>query len=95
MQAEPDREPLESRALRVARHWRMNLQLTALLLAAWFGVTFGVTFFGRELDGVFFGWPFSFWVAAQGALIVYVALIWAYSRVMSRIDRDCGLAEDD
>ena len=95
MQAEPDREALESRAQRVARHWRMNLRLTTVLLAVWFGVTFGVTFFGRELDGVFFGWPFSFWVAAQGALIVYVALIWAYSRVMSRIDRDCGLAEDD
>jgi putative solute:sodium symporter small subunit len=84
-----------SRAQRVARHWRINLWLTALLLATWFGVTFIVTFFGRELDGVFFGWPFSFWVAAQGALIVYVALVWAYSRAMNRIDRDCGLAEDD
>ena len=28
-------------------------------------------------------------------LIVYVALIWAYGRAMNRIDRDCGLAEDD
>jgi putative solute:sodium symporter small subunit len=82
-------------AQRVARHWRANLRLTALLLAVWFGVTFVVTYFGRELSGVFFGWPFSFWVAAQGSLIVYVALVWAYSRAMNRIDRDCGLAEDD
>ena len=73
----------------------MNLRLTALLLLVWFAVTFVVTFYGRELDGVFFGWPFSFWVAAQGALIVYVVLIWAYSQAMNRIDRDCGLAEDE
>ena len=73
----------------------MNLRLTALLLAIWFSITFGVTFFGRELSVVFFGWPFSFWVAAQGALIFYVALIWFYSRAMNRIDRDCGLAEDE
>ncbi len=73
----------------------MNLRLTALLLVGWFAVTFAVTFYGRELNGAFFGWPFSFWVAAQGALIVYVVLIWAYSHAMNRIDRDCGLAEDD
>jgi putative solute:sodium symporter small subunit len=82
-------------AQRVARHWRLNLRLTGLLLLAWFGVTFVVTYFGRELDGVFFGWPFSFWVAAQGSLIVYVLLIWVYSWAMKRIDRKCGLAEDD
>ena len=73
----------------------MNLRLTALLLAVWLFVTFGVTFYGRSLGGVFFGWPFSFWMAAQGALIVYVVLIAVYSVVMSRIDRDCGLDEGD
>jgi putative solute:sodium symporter small subunit len=85
-------EPIADRA---ARHWRANLRLTTLLLLAWFAVTFAVTWFGRELSAVFFGWPFSFWVAAQGALIVYVLLVWLYSRAMNRIDCDCGLAEDD
>jgi putative solute:sodium symporter small subunit len=92
VQLPPDADPA---AQRIARHWRLNLRWTALLLAIWLGVTFGITYFGRELSGVFFGWPFSFWVAAQGALIVYVALVWVYSRVMNRIDRDCGLAEAD
>jgi putative solute:sodium symporter small subunit len=85
-------EPIPERA---ARHWRANLRLTTLLLLAWFAVTFVVTWFGRELSAVFFGWPFSFWVAAQGALIVYIALVWLYCSTMNRIDRDCGLAEDD
>ena len=73
----------------------MNLRLTALLLALWFIVTFGITYFGRSLGGVMFGWPFSFWMAAQGALIVYVVLVGLYSLVMNRIDRDCGLNEGD
>jgi putative solute:sodium symporter small subunit len=85
-------EPIAERA---ARHWRANLRLTVLLLLAWFGVTFVVTWFGRELSAVFFGWPFSFWVAAQGALIVYALLVWLYGRAMSRIDRDCDLDEDN
>ena len=92
MQLPPDPDQA---AQRITRHWRQNLRWTALLLAIWLGVTFGITYFGRELSAVFFGWPFSFWVAAQGALIVYVALVWAYSRAMNRIDRDCGLAEVD
>jgi putative solute:sodium symporter small subunit len=32
----------------------------------WFVVTFVVAYFARDLNFNFFGWPFSFWVAAQG-----------------------------
>ena len=43
----------------------------------------------------FFGWPFSFWMGAQGALIVYVALIWYYARTMNRLDREYGVDEEE
>jgi putative solute:sodium symporter small subunit len=76
-------------------YWQRNLRLTALLLAVWFIVTFGVAFFARELRFSFFGWPFSFWVAAQGALIVYVLLVWFYARTMDRLDREHGVAEEE
>jgi putative solute:sodium symporter small subunit len=76
-------------------YWQRNLRLTALLLAVWFIVTFGVAFFARELSFSFFGWPFSFWVAAQGALIVYVLLVWFYARTMDRLDREHGVAEQE
>ena len=39
-----------------------------MLLAIWFVVTFVVAYFARDLTFNFFGWPFSFWVAAQGAV---------------------------
>ena len=86
---------MSDRDERVARHWRTNQQVIAVLLVVWFLVTFGVAYFARELSRSFFGWPFSFWVAAQGALIVYVVLIWAYGRVMNRLDERFRLAEDD
>ena len=41
------------------------------------------------------GWPFSFWVAAQGAPLVYVALIWAYARLTNRLDEAVGATQDD
>ena len=74
-------------------YWRKNLRVTASLMAIGFVVTFVVAFFARELSFNFFGWPFSFWVGAQGALLVYVALVWVYSRIMNRLDREYGFDE--
>jgi putative solute:sodium symporter small subunit len=70
-----------------ARHWRRTQRLTAALLLAWFGVGFVVTWFARDLDFPFFGWPFSFWVAAQGGIVVFVVLLVVYARRMARNDR--------
>jgi putative solute:sodium symporter small subunit len=77
------------------QYWRANLRITAVLLAIWFLVTFGIGFFARDLNFTFFGWPFSFWVAAQGALIVYVVIIWYYARHMNRLDQEFGVAEEE
>jgi putative solute:sodium symporter small subunit len=77
------------------RRWHDSQRITAGLLVAWFGVTFGVAFFARELGGRVGGWPFSFWVAAQGAPLVYVALTWAYARMTHRLDEACGATQDD
>lgn len=76
-------------------YWQKNLNITGFLLLIWFLVTFGVAFFARDLSFTFFGWPFSFWVAAQGALIVYVIIIWYYARVMERLDQEHGVAEEE
>ena len=81
-----------------ARHheyWRKNLQITGILLALWFTVTFVVIFFARDLQFSFFGWSFSFWVAAQGALVVYCLIIWFYARYMNNLDREYGVEEGE
>ena len=86
--------PATLRAAR-ARHWRRTRTLTAGLLLAWFVVGFVVTWFARDLDFPFFGWPFSFWVAAQGGIVLFVVLLVVYARRMARHDARLAAASDD
>jgi putative solute:sodium symporter small subunit len=76
-------------------YWSKNLRITAILLAIWFVVTYVVAFMARDLSFNFFGWPFSFWVGAQGALVVYVAIIWFYANYMNKLDQEYGVAEEE
>ncbi len=76
-------------------YWRKNLIVSASLLVVWFVVTFVVSFFARELSFSFFGWPFSFWMGAQGALLVYGAIIWFYARYMDKLDAQYAMQEDE
>jgi putative solute:sodium symporter small subunit len=77
------------------RYWRKNRLVIAVLLLLWFAVTFGVSYFASFLNFRFFGWPFSFWMAAQGALVVYCLIIGFYAWYMNRLDIEHGVAEDD
>lgn len=76
------------------QYWRKNLTVTAILLAIWFVVTYVVGYYARDLSFSFFGWPFSFWMGAQGALIIYVLIIWFYARYMNKLDQEFGVAEE-
>jgi len=80
---------------RQREYWRKNLRITAVLMVIWFLVTFGVGYFARDLNFTFFGWPFSFWVGGQGALIIYVLMIAYYARTMNQLDREYGVAEGE
>ncbi len=75
------------------QYWRKNLRITAILLAIWFVLTFVVSYFARDLSFSFFGWPFSFWVGAQGALVGYVAIIGYYAWYMNKLDIEHGVEE--
>ena len=77
------------------RYWRKNLRITAVLLAIWFVVTFVVSYYARELSFNFLGWPFSFWMAAQGSLVVYGLIIAYYAWAMHRLDVEHGVQESE
>ena len=77
------------------RYWSKNLRVTGALLAVWFVVTFVVGFFARDLSFTFFGWPFSFWMASQGSLVVYVVIIWFYAHYMNKLDQEHNVAEEE
>lgn len=85
----------DSRDSRRSRYWRQNLRMTCGLLVVWFVVTYVAAFYARELNHyTFLGFPVGFYVGAQGAQLVYLAIIAFYAFWMDRLDRRFGLRED-
>jgi putative solute:sodium symporter small subunit len=77
-------------------YWQKNIRITAILMAIWFVVTFVVSFFARELNGItFFGFPLGFYMGAQGSLIIYVVIIFYYAARMNKLDQEYNVAEDE
>ncbi len=67
-------------------YWQRTTRLTAWLLLAWALVAFVPVYFARELAFSFFGWPFAFWVASQGAVLAFIAIVVIYAWRMRRLD---------
>jgi len=77
-------------------YWRRNMKMTAILLVIWFVVTYVVGFYARELNElVIFGFPFGFYMGAQGSLIVYVVMIFFYAIRMNKLDKEYDVAEGE
>jgi putative solute:sodium symporter small subunit len=76
-------------------YWNKTLTITAVLLFVWFVATFVVGYMARDLSFNFFGWPFSFYMAAQGSLIIYCLIIWFYASYMNKLDKEYGVEEDE
>jgi len=75
-----------------ASHWRRTRRLTFVLMTVWLATGFCTVFFARELSRItVFGWPLSFYMAAQGASLVCLAIIGVYAWRMRGYDR--GLAD--
>ena len=77
-------------------YWRRNLTLTGRLLLVWFVATFVMIYFARELGEVsVFGWPISFYMAAQGSPIIFLIITWYYARALGKLDDRHGAADAD
>lgn len=77
-------------------YWQATLRLTAVLLLFWGGVSFLPAWFAGDLNTIeFMGWPLGFYMVAQGALIVFLAIVWFYDRRMSRLEQRYGLRDDN
>jgi putative solute:sodium symporter small subunit len=76
-------------------YWSKNVRMTMILLGIWAFITYVVGFYARELSFNFFGWPFSFWVGAQGALALYVIIIGYYAWYMNKLDKEYGVDEGE
>jgi putative solute:sodium symporter small subunit len=77
-------------------YWVRNLRILATLLAVWFVVSFGFGILLADwLDNFkFFGFKLGFWFAQQGAIYVFVVLIFVYVRIMNKLDKEFDVHED-
>jgi putative solute:sodium symporter small subunit len=77
-------------------YWRKNLTMTAILLFVWFVLTFVIGYYARELhDVTILGFPFAFYMGAQGSLALYVVIIGVYAWYMNRQDKIYGVHEGE
>ena len=64
---------------------RRVLALKLGLAMLWLAVSFGACFFARQLDFFVFGWPLGYWVAAQGALFAFIAIVGVHAWALKRL----------
>jgi len=61
------------------------LALKGVLLTLWAAVTFGCSYFAWDLQFMIGPWPFDYWMAAQGSVLVFIAIVAVYSAAMKRL----------
>jgi|TARA_B110000238_G_scaffold61066_1_gene66831 putative solute:sodium symporter small subunit len=69
-------------------YWKANIKLVLSLLSVWFLVSFvcGILLVD-VLDNIRFGgFKLGFWIAQQGSILTFIALILIYIRTMDKLD---------
>ncbi|MEC3966865.1 DUF4212 domain-containing protein [Flagellimonas halotolerans] len=77
-------------------YWKENLRYLVILLMIWFLVSYGAgILFKDALNNIRMGgFKLGFWFAQQGAIYVFVILIFVYVRLMNRLDKKYGYDEE-
>ena len=79
-------------------HWQKTTRLMFINLGVWFFFGYVVHMFVVPLNKIFIpilGFPLGFYMAAQGSLIAFVAMLFIFARQKNQIDREHGYAEED
>jgi putative solute:sodium symporter small subunit len=78
-------------------YWRENRRWMFILGAIWFLVSLGCGVLWVEWLNQFQlgGFKLGFWFAQQGAIYVFIALIFVYAWVMARLEQRLGLEEPE
>jgi putative solute:sodium symporter small subunit len=78
------------------QYWRTNVLYMVILLSIWFLVSFGCgILFADALDSIQLGgFKLGFFFAQQGAIYVFVALIFVYVYLMNKLDAKYDVQED-
>lgn len=76
-------------------YWKKNLQYLSILLSIWFLVSFifGIVLVDQLNTIRIGGFKLGFWFAQQGAIYVFVVLIFVYVRWMNKLDKEFDVDE--
>ena len=76
-------------------YWKENLKIMLKLLAVWFVVSYGcgILFIDELNEITFMGFKLGFWFAQQGAMYVFIALIFIYVKQMNNLDKKYNVEE--
>lgn len=76
-------------------YWKKNLRLLTILLFIWFLVSYGFGIILVEpLNTIRLGgFKLGFWFAQQGAIYVFIVLIFVYMSRMNKLDREYDVDE--
>lgn len=76
-------------------YWKENIRYVLILLVIWFLVSYGAgIIFKDTLNAIkIAGFKLGFWFAQQGAMYVFVILIFVYVRLMNKLDKKYGYDE--
>ena len=77
-------------------YWRENLRYLAILLGVWFLVSYGCGILFADFLNQFHigGFKLGFWFSQQGSIYAFVALIFVYMHLMSRLDKKYDVHEE-
>jgi len=78
----------------LATYRKKTNRLSAVLMLVWVVVSFVMPFYARELNWPFFDWPFGFWMAAQGSILIYIVIVVVYAYRMNKLEDDYQQADD-
>ena len=77
-------------------YWAFNVRLTTIIMVIWFVVTYVAIFFTPQLNNiVILGFPFGYYMGAQGSLVIFVILIFWYAFKMNAADKEYGVEEEE
>lgn len=82
-------------SVKMNEYWKINIKYLAILLSIWFLVSFvfGIILVDELNTIKLGGFKLGFWFAQQGAIYIFVILIFVYIRLMNRLDKKYNLDE--
>ena len=91
------RETFEMNQEQTKEYWRRNIRIVMIMLVIWFLVSYGAgLIFAPALNRIeIAGFRLGFWFAQQGAIYIFVAMVFVYAALMNRLDKEFDVHEGD